>query len=329
MRRREFITLLGGATASWPLAARAQQPEPMRRVGVLMQTAEGDAESKIQVAEFLRELRKLGWVVGRNVKLDARWAGGDSDRIRKYAAELVALAPDLVLASGGTVVGALQQASRTVPIVFVNVTDPIGRGYVASLAEPGGNATGFTSFEFGIGGKWLELLKQIAPGVTRVAVLRDPVITAGMGYLAAIHALAPSFGVEVSPVDVRVKGDIERAIAAFARTPNGGLIVTPDPAAIAHRELIIALASQNGLPAIYPFRYFVTEGGLISYGPNAIEQFRRAASYADRILKGEKPGSLPVQAPTKFELAISLKTAKALDLAVPQTLVSRADELIE
>ena len=329
MRRREFITLLGGATASWPLAARAQQPEPMRRVGVLMQTAEGDAESKIQVAEFLRELRKLGWVVGRNVKLDTRWAGGDSDRIRKYAAELVALAPDLVLASGGTVVGALQQASRTVPIVFVNVTDPIGRGYVASLAEPGGNATGFTSFEFGIGGKWLELLKQIAPGVTRVAVLRDPVITAGMGYLAAIHALAPSFGVEVSPVDVRVKGDIERAIAAFARTPNGGLIVTPDPAAIAHRELIIALASQYGLPAIYPFRYFVAEGGLISYGPNAIEQFRRAASYADRILKGEKPGSLPVQAPTKFELAISLKTAKALDLAVPQTLVSRADELIE
>jgi len=329
MRRREFIMLLGGATVSWPLEAWAQQPEPMRRVGVLMQIAEGDAESKIEVAEFLRELRELGWVVGRNVKLDTRWAGGDSERIRKYAAELVALAPDVVLASGGTVVGALQQASRTVPIVFVTVTDPIGRGYVASLAEPGGNATGFTSFEFGIGGKWLELLKQIAPGVTRVAVLRDPVITAGMGYLAAIHALAPSFGVQVSPVDVRVKSDIERAIAAFARTPNGGLIVTPDPAAIAHRELIIALASQYGLPAIYPFRYFVAEGGLISYGPNAIEQFRRAASYADRILKGEKPGSLPVQAPTKFELAISLKTAKALDLAVPQTLVSRADELIE
>jgi putative ABC transport system substrate-binding protein len=236
MLRREFITLLGGATASWPLAARAQQPEPMRRVGLLMQTTETDAESKIQVAEFLRELRELGWVVGRNVKIDTRWAGGNSDRIRKYAAELVALAPDLVLASGGTVVGALQQASRMVPIVFVNVTDPIGRGYVASLAEPGGNATGFTSFEFGIGGKWLELLKQIAPGVTRVAVLRDPVITAGMGYLAAIHALAPSFGVEVNPIDVRVKGDIERAIAAFARAPNGGLIVTPDPAAIAHRE---------------------------------------------------------------------------------------------
>ena len=328
MKRRNFMSLLGGA-AAWPFAARAQQPEPMRRVGVLMQIAEGDAESKIQVAEFLRELRELGWVVGRNVKLDTRWAGGDSDRIRKYAAELVALAPDVVLASGGTVVGALQQASRTVPIVFVNVTDPIGRGYVASLAEPGGNATGFTSFEFGIGGKWLELLKQIAPGVARVAVLRDPVITAGMGYLAAIHALAPSFGVEVSPVDVRVKSDMERAIAAFARTPNGGLIVTPDPAAIAHRELIIALASQYRLPAIYPFRYFAAEGGLISYGPNAIEQFRRAASYADRILKGEKPGNLPVQAPTKFELAISLKTAKALDVAVPQMLVSRADELIE
>jgi putative tryptophan/tyrosine transport system substrate-binding protein len=328
MKRRNFMSLLGGA-AAWPFAARAQQPEPMRRVGVLMQIAEGDAESKIQVAEFLRELRELGWVVGRNVKLDTRWAGGDSDRIRKYAAELVALAPDVVLVSGGTVVGALQQASRTVPIVFVNVTDPIGRGYVASLAEPGGNATGFTSFEFGIGGKWLELLKQIAPGVARVAVLRDPVITAGMGYLAAIHALAPSFGVEVSPVDVRVKSDMERAIAAFARTPNGGLIVTPDPAAIAHREVIIALASQYRLPAIYPFRYFAAEGGLISYGPNAIEQFRRAASYADRILKGEKPGNLPVQAPTKFELAISLKTAKALDVAVPQMLVSRADELIE
>jgi putative tryptophan/tyrosine transport system substrate-binding protein len=328
MKRRNFMSLLGGA-AAWPFAARAQQPEPMRRVGVLMQIAEGDAESKIQVAEFLRELRELGWVVGRNVKLDTRWAGGDSDRIRKYAAELVALAPDVVLASGGTVVGALQQASRTVPIVFVNVTDPIGRGYVASLAEPGGNATGFTSFEFGIGGKWLELLKQIAPGVARVAVLRDPVITAGMGYLAAIHALAPSFGVEVSPVDVRVKSDMARAIAAFARTPNGGLIITPDPAAIAHREVIIALASQYRLPAIYPFRYFAAEGGLISYGPNAIEQFRRAASYADRILKGEKPGNLPVQAPTKFELAISLKTAKALDVAVPQMLVSRADELIE
>ena len=328
MKRRNFMSLLGGA-AAWPFAARAQQPEPMRRIGVLMQIAEGDAESKIQVAEFLRELRELGWVVGRNVKLDTRWAGGDSDRIRKYAAELVALAPDVVLASGGTVVGALQQASRTVPIVFVNVTDPIGRGYVASLAEPGGNATGFTSFEFGIGGKWLELLKQIAPGVARVAVLRDPVITAGMGYLAAIHALAPSFGVEVSPVDVRVKSDMERAIAAFARTPNGGLIITPDPAAIAHREVIIALASQYRLPAIYPFRYFAAEGGLISYGPNAIEQFRRAASYADRILKGEKPGNLPVQVPTKFELAISLKTAKALDVAVPQMLVSRADELIE
>ncbi len=301
----------------------------MRRIGVLMQIAEGDAESKIQLAEFLRELRELGWVVGRNVNLDTRWAGGDSDRIRKYAAELVALAPDVVLAPGGTVVGALQQASRTVPIVFVNVTDPIGRGYVASLAEPGGNATGFTSFEFGMGGKWLELLKQIAPGVTRVAVFRDPVITAGIGYLAAIHALAPSFGVEVSPVDVRVTSDIEQAIAAFARTPNGGLIVTADPAAIAHRELIIALASRHRLPAIYPFRYFAAEGGLISYGPNAIEQFRRAASYADRILKGEKPGNLPVQAPTKFELAINLKTAKALDIAVPQTLVSRADEVIE
>jgi putative tryptophan/tyrosine transport system substrate-binding protein len=254
--RREFITLLGGAAAAWPLAARAQQ-SGMRRIGVLMQLAEVDPESRTQVAAFLQSLSELGWAVGRNLRLDTRWGEGDADRIRKLAVELVGLAPDVVLAPGGTVVGALQQASRTVPIVFVNVTDPIGRGYVASLSQPGGNATGFTSFEFAMGGKWLGLLKETAPRVTRLAVLRDPVITAGIGYLAAIHALAPTSGVvAVNPLDVRNVEDMERALTAFAQTPNGGLIVTPDPAAIAHRKSIIALAARHRLPAVYPFRYF-------------------------------------------------------------------------
>ena len=267
----------------------------------------------------------MGWSEGRNLRIDTRWGGGDADRIRQYAAELVALAPEVVLAPGGTVVGALQQASRTVPIVFVNVTDPVGRGYVASLAQPVGNATGFTSFEFGMGGKWLEVLKEMAPRVTRAAVLRDPVITAGMGYLAAIHALAPSIGVQVTPVDVRHTSDIERAVATFARTPNSGLIVTADPAAIVHREAIIALAARHRLPAVYPYRFFVISGGLISYGLDNIEQYRLAAGYVDRILKGEKPADLPVQAPTKYELAINLKTAKTLGLEVPTSLITRAD----
>src|SRR6516164_6074470 len=327
MRRREFITLVGGA-ATWPIVASAQT-DRMRRIGVLMQIGERDAESKIEVAAFLQSLKDLGWIVGRNLTIDMRWGGGDSELIRKYAVELVALAPEVVLAPGGTVVGALQQASRTVPIVFVNVTDPVGRGYVASLAQPVGNATGFTSFEFGLGGKWLEVLKEIAPRVTRAAVLRDPAITAGIGYLAAIHALAPSIGVQVVPVDVRTTSDIERAVAAFARTPMGGLVVTADPAAIVHREAIITLAARHRLPAIYPYRFFVTSGGLISYGLDNIEQYRLAAGYVDRILKGEKPADLPVQAPTKYELAINLKTAKALGLEVPPTLLARADEVIE
>ena len=329
MRRREFITLLSGAATAWPLAALAQQPGTPRRIGVLIQVAEGDPQARIEVATFLRGLQKLGWSEGHNLRIDTRWGGGDADLIRKYAAELVALAPEVVLAPGGTVVGALQQASRTVPIVFVNVTDPVGRGYVASLAQPVGNATGFTSFEFGMGGKWLEVLKEMAPRVTRAAVLRDPVITAGMGYLAAIHALAPSVGVQVTPVDVRHTSDIERAVAAFARTPNSGLIVTADPAAIVHREGIIALAARHRLPAVYPYRFFVISGGLISYGLDNIEQYRLAAGYVDRILKGDKPGDLPVQAPTKYELVINLKTAKTLGLEVPPTLLARADEVIE
>jgi putative ABC transport system substrate-binding protein len=320
---------LGGAAAAWPLAARAQQPERTRRIAVLLQTAEGDPQARIEVAAFLRGLQELGWSEGRNVRIDTRWGGGNADRIRKYAAELVALAPEAVLAPGGTVVGALQEASRTVPIVFVNVTDPVGRGYIASLAQPVGNATGFTSFEFGMGGKWLEVLKEIAPRVTRAAVLRDPVITAGIGYLAAIHALAPSIGVQVTPIDVRDTSDLARAVAAFARTPNGGLIVTADPAAIAHREAIITLAARNRLPAVYPYRHFVADGGLMSYGIESADQYRQAAGYVDRILKGEKPGDLPVQQPTKYELVINLKTARALGLEVPDTLLSTADEVIE
>ena len=327
--RRELLAALSGVAIAWPLAARTQQGERVRRIGVLIQVAEGDPQARIEVAAFLRGLQELGWSEGRNLRVDTRWGGGDADRIRKSAAELVALAPEVVLALGGTVAGALQQASGTVPIVFVNVTDPVGRGYVASLAQPAGNATGFTSFEFGMGGKWLEVLKEIAPRVTRAAVLRDPAITAGIGYLAAIHALAPSIGVQVIPVDVRTTSDIERAVAAFARTPMGGLIVTADPAAIVHREAIITLAARHRLPAIYPYRFFVTSGGLISFGTDQAEPYRLAAGYVDRILKGEKAADLPVQAPTKYELVINLKTAKALGLEVPAALLARADEVIE
>ena len=329
IERRKFLATLGGAAAVWPLAARAQHSERVRQIGVLIQVAEGDPQASIEVAAFLRGLQDLGWREGRNLRVDTRWGGGDTDRIRKYAAELVALAPEVVLALGGTVAGALQQASSAVPIVFVNVTDPVGRGYVASLAQPVRNATGFTSFEFGMGGKWLEVLKEIAPRMTRAAVLRDPAITAGIGYLAAIHALAPSIGVQVIPVDVRTTSEIERAVVAFSRTPMGGLIVTADPAAIVHREAIITLAARHRLPAIYPYRFFVTSGGLISYGLDNIEQYRLAAGYVDRILKGEKPADLPVQAPTKYELVINLKTAKALGIDVPAQLLARADEVIE
>jgi putative ABC transport system substrate-binding protein len=276
-----------------------------------------------------RGLEQAGWTVGRNAQIDLRWAAGDADRTRTYVAELVALAPDVILANGGTVLGPLLRATRTTPIVFVQVSDPVGAGYVASLARPGGNATGFTVFEFSMSGKWLELLKQIAPRVTRAAVLRDPTNPATTGQFGAIQAVAPSFGVELTPVDLRDASDIERAVVAFAQEPNGGLILTSSAFTTVHRERIIALAAQHRLPAIYPFRYHVTGGGLLSYGPDNIDQYRRAAGYVDRILKGEKPADLPVQAPTKFELAINLKTAKALGLDVPTQLLARADEVIE
>jgi putative ABC transport system substrate-binding protein len=327
LKRREFITLFGGA-AAWPLAARAQQGDPMRHIGVLMSTGAGDPEGQARIAAFLDGLHQLGWSDGRNVQIDTRWpAGSDVDQVRKYAAELVALAPDVILATGNTATGPLQQATHTVPIVFVVTADPVGNGYVASLARPGGNTTGFSFIEFGISGKWLELLKEIAPRVTRVAVLRE--IPTGLGQLGAIQSVAPSFGVELIPVDVRDPGEIERAVTEFARRSNGGLIVTAGGLTIVHRELIITLAAQHRLPAVYWNRMYAPGGGLISYGPETIDQYRRAAGYVDRILKGEKPADLPVQAPTKYELVINLKTAKALGLEVPPTLLARADEVIE
>jgi len=329
IRRRDFITLLGGASA-WPLAARAQQAERMRRVGVLTGAAEADPEYQARYAVFRQALQQLGWTEGYNIRFDFRFgSSGDRDLERRYAQELVALAPDSILSSGSLNVRALQQATRTVPTVFVNVVDPVGAGIVASLASPGGNTTGFTSFEYGISAKWLELLKEIAAGVTRVAVLRDPINPAGIGLFAAMQGVAPSFRVELSPVAVRDATEIERAIAAFAHGSNGGLIVTLTGLTIRHRALISTLAARHRLPAIYAARYFVTGGGLISYGPDPIDLYRRAAGYVDRILKGEKPADLPVQAPTKYELVINLKTAKALGLEVPPTLLARADEVIE
>ena len=330
MRRREFITFFGVAALAGPRAARAQQADRVRRVGVLMSRAAGDPEEQARFAGFLQGLQKLGWTDGRNVRIDYRWAAADADRSRTYAAELVALAPDVILASGSTSVAALLQTTRTVPIVFVNVIDPVGAGYVARLARPGGNATGFTAFEYSLSGKWLELLKEIAPNLTRIAILRDPALAAGIGQFAAIQAMAPSsFGVELSPIDVRDGGEIERDVAALARESNGGLIVTGSSSAAVHRELIVMLAARHRLPAVYPFRYFITSGGLISYGPDPIDEFRRAAGYVDRILKGEKAADLPVQAPTTYELAINLKTAKALGLTLPPSLLARADEVIE
>ena len=330
MRRREFITFLGGAAVAWPLAVRAQQGERMRRIGVLVSAVEGDPRGLEYVTAFAQGLAELGWTVGRNVRIEYRWGAGDLDRFRRYAAELVALSPDVVLAASGSIVSALQQASRTVPIVFVNTIDPVGGGWVESLSRPGTNATGFASFEFSMSGKWLELLKEIAPGVKRVAVIRDPLVPAGSGGLAAIQTVAPSLGVELTPVGVRDAGEIEHTIAAFAQGPNGGLIlVGPTSSVQRHRDLIVALAARHRLPAVYANRLFVTGGGLISYGPDPVDQYRRAAGYVDRILKGEKPADLPVQAPTKFELAINLKTAKALGLEVPPTLLARADEVIE
>ena len=309
MRRRELISLIGGAAAasfSWPLTARAQQRERMRRIGVLMHLAADDLEGQARIAAFLQGLQEGGWSVGRNVRIDYRWALGDAERSRKYAAELVALAPDAILAAGGAVVAPLLQATRTVPIVFVQTPDPVGAGFVASLARPGGNATGFAIFEFGISGKWLELLKEIAPRVTRAAVLRDLALAAGSGQLGAIQSVAPSFGVELSPIDVRGADEIEHAVTAFARSSsNGGLIVTGSALATVHRDLIVALAARHRLPAVYPVRVFATGGGLISYGPDSIDPYRQAAGYVDRILRGEKPADLPVQTPTRYELVIN------------------------
>jgi putative ABC transport system substrate-binding protein len=330
MQRRKFIALLGGAAATWPLTARAQQPDRMRHVGVLMASTVDDPDYQARIAAFQHALQQLGWSDGRNVHIDTRWATTKPDDIRRHAAELAALAPDVILAGTGTAtVAPLLQATRTVPIVFAVVIDPVGAGFVESLARPGGNATGFTIFEYGMTGKWLELLKQVAPPVTRAAVLRDPTIASGIGQFAAVQAVAPSLGVDLSAVDVRDAGEIERAVTAFARTSNGGLIVTASALATRHRDLIIALAARFRLPAVYPYRFFVTVGGLISYGPDYVDQYRQAAGYVDRILKGEKPADLPVQAPTKYETVINLKTAKALGLEVPQTLLARADEVIE
>jgi len=328
MRRREFITLLGGAAASWPLAARAQQTERVRRVGVLMSQAADDPEAQARITAFSQGLQELGWNVDRNLQIETRWATADD--LHRHAAELVALAPDvLVAATGSTTVAPLLQATRTVPIVFVTVIDPVGAGFVASLARPGGNATGFMNYEYGMSVKWLELLKEIAPRVTRAAVLRDPAIASGIGQFGAVQAVAPSLGVELSPVDVRDAGEIERAIAAFARESNGGLVVTASPSANTHRRPIIALAARHRLPAVYPVRFHVTAGGLIAYGVDLVDQFRRTAGYVDRILKGEKPANLPVQAPSKYETVINLKTAKALGLDLPTSVLARADEVIE
>ena len=329
MRRRRFMKLLGGATVAWPLGARAQQAEQMRRVGVLINLAADDPQGQARVAAFLQGLQQSGWTDGRNLRIDTRWAAGNADDIRRHAAELAALRPDVILAHGSATLGPLLQATRAVPIVFTYVPDPVGAGYVDSLARPGGNATGFIAFEYSISAKWLELLKQIAPGVTRAAVLRDPAITAGIGQFGAIQAMAPSLGLEISPINVRDPGEIERAVAAFARSSNSGLIVTASALAVAHRNLIVTLAARHKLPAVYYERFFVISGGLISYGPDTVDQFRRAGGYAHRILKGEKPADLPVQAPTKFELVVNLKTAKALGLDVPLQLRQHADEVIE
>jgi putative tryptophan/tyrosine transport system substrate-binding protein len=328
MRRREFITLIGGA-AAWPLAARAQQSERMRRIGVLLAATADDSQFQTWIGAFLQALALLGWTIGRNVRIDTRWATTDAAEIRRHAAELVALGPDVILAHGAGAVGALLQATRTVPIVFPVASDPVGAGFIDNLARPGGNATGFMTVEYSIGGKFLELLKQIAPNVMRVAVLRDPTLGSSTSLFAAAQAVAPLLSVEVNPVNTRDAPEIERAVVAFARSPNAGLIVTPGAAAQRHRNLIIALAARHKLPAVYYERYFIAAGGLVSYGPDFVDQYRRAAGYVDRILKGEKPADLPVQAPTKYELVINLKTAKALGIEIPPTLLARADEVIE
>ena len=331
MMRRRSSSRCSAARRRRGRSRRARSsPSGCGAIGVLVASAADDSQFQTWVGAFLQALAQLGWIDGRNVRIDIRWATADADDLRRHAAELVALAPDVLVAATGTATAApLLQATRTVPIVFVQVIDPVGAGFVASLAQPGGNATGFTSFEYGLSGKWLELLKQIAPSMTRAAVLRDPAVASGIGQFAAIQAVAPSLGVELSPVDARDAPEIERAVTAFARSGNGGLIVTPSPVAARHRDLIATLAARHRLPAVYGARHYVAAGGLISYGPDLIDQYRRAAGYVDRILKGEKPADLPVQAPTKYELVINLKTAKALGLDVPPALLARADEVIE
>jgi putative ABC transport system substrate-binding protein len=329
MRRRDFITLPGGTTAIRPIAAWAQQRERIARIGVLMSVAADDPEGQARIAAFRQGLQKLGWAEGQNVRIDVRWALGDAALERKMATELVTLTPDVILATASPTVAALQAATRTVPIVFAHSVDPVGAGFVDSLPRPGGNATGFVLFEYSIGVKWLELLKEIAPSVTRVAVIRDPVIAAGIGQFGAIQSVAPSLGVELTPVNLRDRDEIERAISAFAQSPNGGLIVTAAPLATVHRDLIITLAAKHKLCAVYNLRSYVTAGGLISYGTDIYDLYRRAAGYVDRVLKGEKPSDLPVQAPTKFETVINMKTAKALGITMPASLLTRADEVIE
>jgi putative tryptophan/tyrosine transport system substrate-binding protein len=330
MRRREFIALVGGA-AAWPLAAHAQQDERIRRVAVLSSAATdpSDPEGQANIAAFLQALQQLGWISGQNLRIDHRVGANNAERIRKHAVELAALAPDVIISAGASSVGPLLQATRSVPVVFVNTADPVGAGYAESLARPGGNATGFMAFEYSLSGKWLELLKQIAPGVTRAGILRDAAITSGTGQFAVIQSVAPSVGIDVSPIGLRDAGEIERGVAAFARLANGGLIVTASAATVFHRDQIITLAARHKLPTVYPRRLYVTDGGLISYGADIRDQFRRAAGYVDRILKGEKPADLPVQAPNKYELVINLKAAKALGLSVPPTVLARADAIIE
>ena len=328
MRRRDFVRAIVGSATAWPLTARAQQSKSMRRVAALLPYSANDPEAQNRNAAFLQALQQLGWTVGQNVQIEYRWAAGSEDDMRKYAAELVALAPDVILTSGAAV-EPLRRATRTVPIVFVIVPDPVGAGFVDSLARPGGNVTGFANYDYAIGAKWLALLKEIAPNTTRAAVLRDPALRAGMGQWGAIQSASPSVAIEVSPISLGDAGELESALAAFARNPNGGLIVTGSALAVVHRDLTIALAARHRLPAVYYERNFVSAGGLISYGSNFVEQFRLAATYVDRILKGEKPADLPVQTATKYELVINLKTAKALGLDVPSSLLARADEVIE
>ena len=331
MRRRDFVKVIAGSAAAWPLVTRAQQSERMRRIGVLVGAGSDadDLDSQARIGAFEDGLKQLRWIKGQNVRIDIRAGAGDADRLRRYADELVALAPDVILTTGATAVAPTLKATRSVPVVFMGVVDPVGAGFVDSLARPGGNVTGFVSFEYGLSVKWLELLKEIAPRVTRLAVIRDPNISAGTGQFGAIQGAASSFGLEMIAVNPREASEIERAIAAFARTPNGGLITTSSALAIIHRDLIIGLAAKHKLPAVYYRRVFSASGGLVSYGPDVIDLAQRAAGYVDRILRGEKPADLPVQAPSKYELAINLKTAKALGLSVPQSLLARADEVIE